>query len=70
MHTEFTSEDNLYEVHAASEIFSTTLGKGILQRQETFHYQIDKVKGMNNKSGRHCILRCQPSVSDYSSRIM
>lgn len=68
-HTEFTSGDNSYEVHA-SEFFSTTLGKGVLQRQETFHYQIDKMKGLNNKSGRHWILRCQLSVSDHSSRIV
>lgn len=69
-HIEFTSEDNSYEVHASTEIFSATLGKGVLQRQETFHYQINKMKRLNNKSGRHWILRCQLSVSDHSSRIV
>lgn len=39
---EFTSEDNSYELLAASEIFSATLGKKDLQRQETFHYQMTK----------------------------
>lgn len=41
---EFTSEDNSYESLAASEIFSATLGKKDLQRQETFHYQMTKWK--------------------------
>lgn len=69
-HIKITSEYNSYEVHA-SEVFSATLGKGVLQRQDKmFYYQIVKIKGLNNKSGRHWTLRCQLSVSDRSSRIM
>jgi len=69
-YTEFTSEDNSYEVHASSEISSATLGKAVLQRQETFHYQIDKMEGLNNKSSRHWILRCQLSAGDHYSGIV
>lgn len=69
-HTGFASEGSSYEVHASSEKSSATLCKGALQRQETFHYQPDRMKGQNNKSGRHWIHRCQLPVIYHSSRIV
>lgn len=56
-HVEIASEDNSYEVHA-SENFSATLHKGILQKKEAFHYQTDKMKEPNHKSVRQWIHSC------------
>lgn len=41
-----------------------------LAKQETFHYQADKMKESNNKPGRQWIRRCQSSVIYHPSRIV